>query len=83
MKTNHVLRATLKPSSTPTFLSSGYTRLVNEVRVNCYNATVVLDNVTYHTAAVPEPASLIGLLGLGAFAITSKFKRKQKQQVHY
>ncbi|MEH2065635.1 MAG: PEP-CTERM sorting domain-containing protein [Nostoc sp.] len=74
--------ASLTPSSTPTFLSSGYTGLVDEVRVNWYNATLVLDNVTYHTAAVPEPASLIGLLGLGAFGITSKFKRKQKQQVH-
>nr|WP_322718119.1 PEP-CTERM sorting domain-containing protein [Nostoc sp. ChiQUE02]MDZ8231108.1 PEP-CTERM sorting domain-containing protein [Nostoc sp. ChiQUE02] len=42
----------------------------------------MLDNVTYHAAAVPEPASLIGLLGLGAFGVTSKFKRKQKQQVH-
>ncbi|MEA5605456.1 PEP-CTERM sorting domain-containing protein [Nostoc sp. UHCC 0252] len=42
----------------------------------------MLDNVTYHTTAVPEPTSLIGLLGLGAFGVTSKFKRKQKQQVH-
>ncbi|MEH2002023.1 MAG: PEP-CTERM sorting domain-containing protein [Nostoc sp.] len=74
--------ASLTPFSTPTFLSSDYTGLVDEVRVNWNNNTTVLDNVTYHTAAVPEPASLIGLLGLGAFGITSKFKRQQKQQVH-
>ncbi len=29
------------------------------------------------TQAVPEPASLIGILGLGAFGITSLRKRKQ------
>lgn len=74
--------ASLIPSSTPTFLSSGYTGLVDEVRVNLNNGFTVLDNVTYHTATVPEPTSLIGLLGLGAFGVTSKFKRKQKQQVH-
>lgn len=74
--------ASLIPSSTPTFLSSGYTGLVDEVRVNWNNGSTVLDNVTYHTAAVPEPTSLIGLLGLGSFGIISKFKRKQKQQVN-
>ncbi|MFS0513514.1 PEP-CTERM sorting domain-containing protein [Nostoc sp. UIC 10607] len=74
--------ASLTPSATPTFLSSGYTGLVDEVRVNWNNGSTVLDNVTYHTAAVPEPTSLIGLLGLGAFGVTSKFKRQQKQQVH-
>lgn len=31
--------------------------------------------------AVPEPASLIGLLGLGVFGVTSQMKRKQKLQV--
>ncbi|MEH2157525.1 MAG: PEP-CTERM sorting domain-containing protein [Nostoc sp.] len=80
--TLQAISASLAPSSTPTFLSSGYTGLVDEVRVNFYSSSIVMDNVTYHTAAVPEPASLIGLLGLGAFGITSKFKRKQKQQVH-
>ncbi len=30
---------------------------------------------------VPEPASLIGLLGLGAFGVTTKLKRSQKQSV--
>lgn len=29
--------------------------------------------------AVPEPASLIGILGLGAFGATSVYKRKQKK----
>ena len=30
---------------------------------------------------IPEPASLIGLLGLGAFGVASKLKRSQKQIV--
>ncbi|MEH2007478.1 DVUA0089 family protein [Nostoc sp.] len=33
------------------------------------------------TASVPEPASLIGILGLGAFGITSVGKRKQQAAV--
>ncbi|MEA5563955.1 DUF1194 domain-containing protein [Anabaena sp. UHCC 0399] len=33
------------------------------------------------TTSVPEPATLIGLLGLGAFGVTSKLKRHQKQSV--
>ncbi|MEI1373049.1 PEP-CTERM sorting domain-containing protein [Nostoc sp. UHCC 0926] len=74
--------ASLTPSSTPTFLSSGYTGLVDEVRVNWYNSETALDNVTYHTAAVPEPASLIGLVGLGAFGVISKLKRNRKPQVN-
>jgi len=71
--------ASLTPSSIPTFLSSGYTGLVDEVRVNWFNGGTVLDNVTYRNASVPEPATLIGLLGLGAFGVTSQLKRHQKQ----
>jgi hypothetical protein len=72
--------ASLTPSSIPSFLSSGYTGLVDEVRVNWYNGFAVMDDVTYRTSSVPEPATLIGLLGLGAFGVT-KLKRHQKQQV--
>lgn len=70
--------ASLTPSSIPTFLSSGYTGLIDEVRVNWYNGFTVMDNVTYRNTSVPEPATLIGLLGLGAFGVT-KIKRNQKQ----
>jgi PEP-CTERM motif len=37
-----------------------------------------IDNVIYQHADVPEPASIMGLLGLGAFA-TSNLKRRKKQ----
>ncbi|MHC5830733.1 MAG: PEP-CTERM sorting domain-containing protein, partial [Nostoc sp.] len=33
------------------------------------------------TASVPEPASLMGILGLGAFGINSVRKRKQQAAV--
>ncbi|MBW4490818.1 MAG: PEP-CTERM sorting domain-containing protein [Trichocoleus desertorum ATA4-8-CV12] len=32
------------------------------------------------TESVPEPASLIGLLGIGAWGTSSAFKRKQRSQ---
>ena len=62
--------ATLNPSSTPTFLSSGYSGLVSKVGVfSLSNDFYTMDNVTYETAvATPEPASLAllaaGLVGL-------------------
>ncbi|BAT56209.1 hypothetical protein NOS3756_52120 [Nostoc sp. NIES-3756] len=71
--------ASLTPSEIPTFLSSGFTGLVDEVRVNWYNGFIVMDNVIYRHASVPEPATLIALLGLGAFGVTSKLKCHQKQ----
>ncbi|MEP0808997.1 PEP-CTERM sorting domain-containing protein [Coleofasciculus sp. FACHB-SPT9] len=41
------------------------------------------DNLSYltadRTASVPEPASVLGLLALGAFGATSRLKRKQKK----
>jgi hypothetical protein len=33
-------------------------------------------NITLGSASVPEPASLIGILGLGAFGVTTIRKRK-------
>ncbi|MEH2289726.1 MAG: DVUA0089 family protein [Nostoc sp.] len=38
-------------------------------------------SLNQETASVPEPASLIGILGLGAFGITSVRKRKQQAAV--
>jgi len=51
-------------SATPTFLSSGYSGLVDEVRLRVTNGQFVMDDVTYNSRQVPEPASL-ALLGLG------------------
>lgn len=54
------------PTSVPTFVSSGFGGLVDEVRVNGRSGYYVLDDVTYD--AVPEPGTLLllsaGLLGL-------------------
>jgi hypothetical protein len=61
----------LAPSSTPTFLASGYSGLVDMVGVySLDNDYYVMDNVTYlqpERAGAPEPASLT-LLGVGAVA---------------
>ncbi|MBD2665623.1 PEP-CTERM sorting domain-containing protein [Richelia sinica] len=46
---------------------------------NLYDpATATISN--FHVAVVPEPASLIGVLGLGAFGVTSLRKRKATVQ---
>jgi PEP-CTERM motif len=71
--------ATLDPSSTPTFLTSGFGGLVSEVGVNSVsNQSWVMDDVTYETSAVstPEPASLV-LLGAGLLGFVG-FKRCRK-----
>jgi hypothetical protein len=56
------------PTNLSTFVSSGFAGLVDEVRVNGSSGYYVLDDVTYETAAVPEPGTLLlvsaGLLGL-------------------
>jgi PEP-CTERM motif len=62
---------TLTPSSTPTFLASGYNGLVTRVVVASTEPDFyVMDNVTYGTGtATPEPATwammLLGFAGLG------------------
>jgi len=64
--------AQIDPSQTPTFLSSGYSGLVDSVHVNGSNDYYVLDDVTYSTAAVPEPENvalmLAGLALVGGMA---------------
>ena len=74
---------TLIPSSTPTFLASGYTGLVDEVRV-VSDAFRVMDNVTYNTdiETVPEPSTILGLglLGLGAFCNRQLSQGKKSKQ---
>ena len=64
--------STLTQDSTPTFLSSGYSGLVDKVGVVGYTGFYVMDNVTYD-AAVPEPASLLLIgIGLGVVGLASR-----------
>jgi hypothetical protein len=76
---------TLIPSSTPTFLASGYTGLVDEVRVSLASVGyIVMDNVTYNTdiETVPEPSTILGLgvLGFGAFCQRKLAQGKKSKQ---
>ncbi len=67
--------AALNPTGTPTFLSSGYSGLVDKVTVydTGYYGTYdyyVMDNVTYTPTPIPGAIWLVlsGLASLGAFA---------------
>ena len=70
--------ATLDPSSTPTFLASGYSGLVTQVEVYSPGPDdFVMDNVTYGTpgTSVPEPSSIsLLLLGTGLLGFLRIFR---------
>jgi hypothetical protein len=68
--------ASLDPSSTPQFLSSGYTGLVDEVIVSSVNGQgfYSMDDFTFSSvAAVPEPETYaLMLAGLGAIGVAAR-----------
>ena len=72
---NNLLVATsalLNPSSTPTFLASGYLGLVDKVSISTTASFgfFVVDDVTYSTSPVPIPAGgLMLLAGLGGLLV--------------
>jgi hypothetical protein len=62
--------ATLNLSTSPTFLASGYSGLVDEVHVRTNQPGYwVMDDVTYVASAVPEPPTwammILGFAGVG------------------
>jgi hypothetical protein len=70
----------LDPSSTPTFLSSSYGGLVDEVQVHSLEpGYYTMDNVTFNEGipnGVPEPSTwLTMLLGLGGLGMAMRQRR--------
>lgn len=70
--------STLAVSDNPTFLSSGYTGLVDSVKVSSGNPQYfVLDDLTFNEASnVPEPGSLALLFG--AIGVMGVMARRRK-----
>lgn len=67
--------ASIALSNVPTFLASGYSGPVDEVRLSVQQGSFVMDDVTFNASAVPEPTS-IGLVGLGlAGLLVRRFRR--------
>lgn len=68
-------------SATPTFLASGYSGLIDEVRVVATPGYFVMDDVTYNAkTAVPEPTTL-GLVGIGLAGLLRASRRRKSQPV--
>lgn len=65
--------ATLDPSASPSFLASGYSGLIDAVRVSSpYHTFFVMDDFSF-TPAVPEPGTyLMMLVGLAAVTATAR-----------
>ena len=70
--------AILDTSSTPTFLSSGYTGPVDQVIVLSADPDYyVMDNVTYGVSSVPEPSAIV--MGGTALVLTGLVLRRRRR----
>lgn len=65
----------LTPTSTPTFLASGYSGQVDKIGIVGNEGYFVMDNFTFNGSSVPEPTSLL-MLGSGALGLAGILRRK-------